>query len=186
MEDHYPQILRRYMGEERIGRYEYYDKTTKDAADICGRCQETSEAAKGSEPVSRQKRAEFGEQVRPLEQAALIRFAKSTTVWVSEKDFLDRFRERKIGAGAEQKVYLKEDGLTVVKVNAGRFHSNWLEYFNRLLFHSFLFPATKYKTISFTEDEGAFAVITKQAFAILSQGAPREVVESYLVNQRIV
>jgi hypothetical protein len=66
MEEHYPQILRRYMGEERVGSYEYYDKTTKDAADICGRCQETSEAAKRPEPVSRQERAEYGERVRAI------------------------------------------------------------------------------------------------------------------------
>ena len=64
MEDHYPQILREYMGEERDGSYEYDEKTTKDAADICGRCQKASEAAQRPEPVSRQERAKFGEQQR--------------------------------------------------------------------------------------------------------------------------
>ena len=54
--------------------------------------------------------------------------------------------------------------------------------FNPLLFHAFLFPATKYTTVGFTEDEGSFAVITQQPFAILSQGAPREIVENYLNN----
>jgi hypothetical protein len=33
MEEHYPEILRRFMGEERDGSFEYYDKTTKDAAE---------------------------------------------------------------------------------------------------------------------------------------------------------
>lgn len=75
---------------------------------------------------------------------------------------------------------MKEDELTVVKVNKGRFHGNWLEYFNRLLFHAFLFTATKYATVGFTEDEGSFAVITEQPFAILNQGASREIVENYL------
>ena len=56
MEEHYPQILWRYMGEERDGSHEYIDQTTKNAADICGRCQKASEAAKGPEPVSRQER----------------------------------------------------------------------------------------------------------------------------------
>lgn len=58
------------MGEERDGSYAYYDETTKDAADICGRCQETSEAAKRTEPVSRQERANYSGQVRAIDFAA--------------------------------------------------------------------------------------------------------------------
>jgi hypothetical protein len=186
MEEHYPEILRRFMGEERDGSFEYYDKTTKDAADICGASQGTSSAAKGTEPVNRQERAQYSEQVRPLEEAALKQWALHERLWIAEKDFLSRYAIRKIGSGAEQKVYLKEDGLTVVKVNKGRFHGNWLEYFNRLLFHAFLFPATKYTTVGFTEDEGSFAVITEQQFALLNQGASREVVETYLNNHGFI
>jgi hypothetical protein len=54
MEEHYPHILRRYMGEERDGSYAYYDKATKDAANICGASQGTSRAAKGTEPIGRE------------------------------------------------------------------------------------------------------------------------------------
>ena len=39
MEVSYPQILRQYMGEERDGGLEYNNKTTQDAADICGASQ---------------------------------------------------------------------------------------------------------------------------------------------------
>ena len=52
-----------------------------------------------------------------------------------------------------------------------------------LLFHAFLFPATKYTAIGFTEAEKKFAVITEQPFAILSKGAPRVVVQTYLLSQ---
>jgi hypothetical protein len=68
MEKHYPQILWRYMGEERDGSYEYFDKTTKDAADICGASQGSSSEAKGPEPVNRQERAQYSEEVRPIEE----------------------------------------------------------------------------------------------------------------------
>lgn len=71
MEEHYPEILRRYMGEERDGGFEYYGKTTKEAADICGASQGTSDAAKGAEPLNRQERAQYSGQVRPLEETAL-------------------------------------------------------------------------------------------------------------------
>ena len=68
MEEHYPQILRRYMGEERDGSYKYYDKTTRDAADICGASQGASAAAKGAEPLNREERAQFNAVMRPLEE----------------------------------------------------------------------------------------------------------------------
>ena len=183
MADHYPQILWRCMGEERVGSYEYYNKTTKDAADICGASQGSSSAAKEPEPVSREERAQYSEEVRPIEERALKQWAIENQLWITEIDFQRRYGSRQIGAGAEQKVYLNEDGLTVLKVNAGRFHGNWLEYFNRLLFHAFLFPATKYTSIGFTEANEEFAVITEQTFAILSKGAPRVVVQTYLLSQ---
>lgn len=55
-----------------------------------------------------------------------------------------QYATRQIGAGAEQKVYLHENGREVIKVNTGTYHGNWLEFFNRLLCHAILFPATKY------------------------------------------
>ena len=44
------------MGEERDGRLGDHNKTTQDAADICGASQGTSAAAKGAEPVNRKER----------------------------------------------------------------------------------------------------------------------------------
>ncbi len=55
MENHYPEILRRYMGEERVGGSTYYDSKTKNAADICG----ASNADKVTEPVRREERAQY-------------------------------------------------------------------------------------------------------------------------------
>ena len=75
---------------------------------------------------------------------------------------------------------LKNDGKKVVKINLGRFHGNWLEYFNRLLFHAFLFPATRYITVGFTEESGVFGVITEQPFFTVEKGASREVIDPYL------
>ena len=43
------------MGEERNRRYENYNKTTRDAADICGRCQGASAAAQESKPSAVKK-----------------------------------------------------------------------------------------------------------------------------------
>jgi hypothetical protein len=180
MEEHYPEILRKYMGEERVGGVKNYDNTTKQAADICGRCQSSSDAAKEPEPISREERSKFNEKVRGIEESSLMRFAHEKGLWINEADFLKKYKNRFIGEGAEQKVYLTETGYEVLKVNKGRFHGTWLEYFNRLLFHAFIFPATKYTTIGFTQDDGIFSVVTQQQFALLNNGATRDKVENYL------
>jgi len=103
--------------------------------------------------------------------------------WIDPGVFQHQYSGRYIAEGAEQKVYLKEDGKTVLKVNLGRFHTTWLDYFNRLLFHAFFFPSTKYTTVGFTEEDGRFGVITEQSFAILHLGAPRKSVEKFLSQQ---
>jgi hypothetical protein len=72
MEKHYPEILRQFLGEERDRGFENYDRTTKEAADICGTSQVASAAAEGTEPINRQERAQCSEYVRPLEEAAPI------------------------------------------------------------------------------------------------------------------
>lgn len=182
MENHYPEILGQFLGQKRDGGAENFDLTTKQAADICGRCQSASEAAQGPEPLGREERSAFAEKVKPLEEIALGQFAIQHHLWISPADFLNKYHNRFIGAGAEQKVYLSENGFQVLKVTWGRFHPTWLEYFHRLLFHRFLFPATAYDTVGFTEDEGKFAVVTRQTFAILEEGASRENVEPYLHN----
>ncbi len=101
-------------------------------------------------------------------------------MWISEHDFIRQYASRQIGAGAEQTVYLHPNGCEVIKVNTGTYHGNWLEFFNRLLCHAILFPTTKYSTIGITSIEQTFAVIIQQQFALLTEGAPRSVVEPYL------
>lgn len=167
MVEYYPQFLRQFLGEEREGSNEFVDETTKHAAFIAGASQSASAAAKGPEPHNRKERARYNQTVRPLEEAALISFAAQKGLWVSEPDFIKEYGDRKIGEGAEQKVYLSKDGKTVIKVNTGSFHGTWFDYFNRLIYHSFLFPSTKYTTIGFTIQNETLSVITKQTFAIL-------------------
>jgi hypothetical protein len=62
--------------------------------------------------------------------------------------------------GGESKVYLAEDGRSVIKVNDAGYYATWTEYFNSLLLHNLLFSNTAYSLLGFTElDEKLFAVI---------------------------
>ncbi len=87
MEAYHPEILRRWMGEKRDGSNEHVDRTTEIAADICGRSQAASAAAKGSEPLGRQERAAYSGQVKPFEEYALKDWALQNQLWIPEKQF---------------------------------------------------------------------------------------------------
>lgn len=180
MDKHFPQIIRQWLGNQRGANNESIDTPTKEAANICGASQAASEPAKGTEPINRKERTRYNAAVKPLEESALQVWSQSRGLWISEHDFMQQYTSRQIGAGAEQRVYLHPDGREVVKANTGTYHGNWLEFFNRLLCHAILFPATKYTTIGFTTVEQTFAVLMQQQFALLTEGAPRSIVEPYL------
>lgn len=180
MDEHFPQIIRQWLGSQRGAGDESIDRTTEEAADICARSQEASDASKTTEPLNRKERTRYNSLVKPLEEGALLTWSQGKGLWISEYDFMRQYASRKIGQGAEQSVYLHENGYEVIKANTGTYHGNWLEFFNRLLCHAIFFPATKYKTIGFTVIEENFAVLIQQQFALLTEGASRSIVEPYL------
>lgn len=186
MDEHFPQIIRQWLDNQRNTNNEVVDTATKDAANICGASQAASEASKRTEPINRKERARYNAAVRPIEENDLKIWAQSTGLWIDENDFMDQYSTRQIGAGAEQKVYLHENGKEVIKVNTGTYHGNWLEFFNRLLGHAILFPATSYSMIGVTSVEETLAVVIKQQFAVLTQGAQRYSVESYLNDHSFI
>ncbi len=65
----------------------------------------------------------------------------------------------------------------------GVYHYTWLDYFNRILLHKFIFPSTRYSVVGFTEENGAFAAITRQPFTTFEKGASRKITEEYLLQQ---
>jgi len=180
MDEQFPQIVRQWLGYERGANNESLDSATIDAANICGASQIASAAAKGAEPVNRKERGQYNAFVRPIEEMALEAWAQTNGLWINEHNFIEQYGNRLIGSGAEQKVYLHPNGYEVIKANTGTYHGNWLEFFNRLLCHAIFFPATKYVTIGFTKINGEFAVIIKQRFVLLTEGASRTAVEAYL------
>ena len=81
--------------------------------------------------------------------------------------------------GGESKVYLSEDGRSVVKINDAGYYATWTEYFNSLLLHNLLFSDTAYALLGFTEfDRKLFAVI-QQPF-VNGEQAALEHIEEFL------
>jgi len=85
MDEYYSQILKQFLGKERTGSAELIDETTRQSALIAATSQRTSRAAQSAEPISRKERARCNGTVRPLEEAALIAFAKQIRAEDGEK-----------------------------------------------------------------------------------------------------
>ncbi len=102
MDEFFPKIIWRWLGEQRIDDNESIDKPTEQAAYICGESQAASRTTKCSEPINRKERAKFNEIVRPFEERELKLWAQKNGYWISEQDFIQKYSNRKIGAGAEQ------------------------------------------------------------------------------------
>jgi hypothetical protein len=150
------------------------------ATRIAARSQSTSEAAKGPEPINRKERAHYNQRVKPEEEKALKAWAHEASLWVPETAFNEKYAQRYVDAGAEQKVYLKEDCRKVYKVNTGHFHGTWLDFFIRFLIHKTLFPSTAYTLEGFTEERGQFCAVVEQWWITAGRGASKGEVEAFL------
>lgn len=164
---------------ERSSQFQTHLQT---ATYIAARSQSTSEAAKGTEPLTRKERAQYNQKVKPEEEKALFEWAKNGNLWIEESKFNTQFSSNYLDEGAEQKVYLNDDGVRVHKVNAGYFHGTWLEFFIRLITHKAIFPSTAYKLTGFTEENGQFCAIIEQQWVQVVRGASKEEVEKILIQ----
>ena len=95
------------------------------------------------------------EQVRFLEE-----FASWNGYWVRDLPPDELY----LTEGGEAKVYLHPDGRHVVKLNDGVYYATWLEYFNSVVIHNLLFPATAYTFLGFVAATDAFLVMMQQPY----------------------
>lgn len=100
--------------------------------------------------------AENPKHLKTQEAGVIKEYAISNNLWISEVD-----SSNYAGQGAEQDVYLF-DGKTVIKTNYAIYYNSWVDYLNSLLLHNYLFPATSYELIGFTENNGYLLSVVKQ------------------------
>ncbi len=106
-----------------------------------------------SEGASRTfEKSEFFNKEDEIEK--LIEFANQNQFWFESLN-----ESRFIGEGAEQKVYLNQDGKSVIKINYTIFYASWNDYFISLLIHNFLFPSTAYQLLGFCQKEDVFILL---------------------------
>lgn len=171
------QLIFSILAKERA---EEFGSNLEAATHIAARSQIASEAAKGKEPLNRKERSQFNQQIKPQEERALKLWAKENNLWEGSSAVKD-LAKRYLDEGAEQKVYLKENGRSVIKINTGIFHGTWLEFFYRLIIHKALFPSTAYELKGFTEADEQLCAIIEQPWVKVLRGAAKEEVDNYLL-----
>jgi len=87
----------------------------------------------------------------------LKKYVTEKNLWIPKIDL-----KPYVTQGAEQKVYISDDGKYVIKTNDVIFYSSWEDYLNNLLLHNYFFPATAYELIGFNEDNGVVSSVVKQ------------------------
>ena len=95
---------------------------------------------------------------------SLSLFASQNNCWYD-----DIKTKNYIGEGAEQKVYLTDDGRFVIKINDTIFYASWQDYFINLLIHNILFPSTAYQLLVFFQENNRFYAVVRQPFIASTQ-----------------
>lgn len=95
------------------------------------------------------------EQVRFLKQ-----LATKNGYWVKNFPPVELY----LTEGGEAKVYLHPDGRHVIKINDGVYYATWLEYFNSIVIHNLIFPATAYTFRGFIEVPDVLLIMLQQPF----------------------
>ena len=118
----------------------------------------------GRYPTSATVKTNFeGQSVVKKGQAGLIEeYCNQHNLWVTNLPGEDRYLTR----GGEASVYLREDGLSVVKLNDGVYYATWLEFLNSILLHNLIFENTAYTLLGFTKKDDLLYAVLEQPFVM--------------------
>lgn len=163
-------------GAEKAG-----GKTLQTVAGIARRSHLTAETAAAREfaleaSEARRKAGYFAvnRTVKHLEEAALRDWAKHKGMLCDGMQFEQKWKLGGEQQGAEHDVYFDPETQRWFKRNHLTYHGNWLEYFQRLQLHAWLFPATTLKLEGFMEHDQALLPLLSQAHVQATRGATRE------------
>lgn len=109
------------------------------------------------------------------EEKCLINFITENSLFYSapieEKNY--------IAEGAEQKVYFLNNEY-IIKLNDSIFYEYWLDYFNSLLVHNYLFKTPEYELLGFKIINGKLHSVVKQKFIKTNEITDTELVKAFL------
>lgn len=122
------------------------------------------------------KNAEKKQLSRAEEERTLIQFANANNLWIP-----DHKTGVYITEGAEQKVYFQPGTDYVIKTADAIFYQLWVDYFNNLLVHNYLFPDTAYTLLGFSFKKDILSSVLKQPFINSTATTNLEQVKEFLL-----
>lgn len=90
-----------------------------------------------------------------------------------------------VSAGAEQKVYLKDDK-HVLKLNDSIYFESWPDYFRNLLLHNFFFEDTAYRLIGFAKQNDVLYVVVEQPYVAITDMTDLNKVKTFLSDNGFI
>lgn len=132
----------------------------------------------GSYPTSTTVKTNFESQsIIKEEQGHLISaFCDQHNIWAVNVPGEDRYLTR----GGEASVYLRDDGLSVIKLNDGVYYATWLEFLNSLLLHNLIFENTAYTLLGFIKRNKLLYAVLEQPFVVCDGQAELGDVKKFL------
>jgi len=123
----------------------------------------------------------LSEEMMLLEAQALSNWADAAELLLDESDFTTQWFDSGCIEGGEHQVFSRT--AIVYKRNNLEFHTSYLEYFERLLLHNWLFPDTEYTFLGLmwvSENNGLFQLrpVVSQRALLAVRGAGRNEVEA--------
>ena len=104
-----------------------------------------------TEPASREEYDQLCKAIKAKELETIHALALQQGLIRSADLFKEQWEAQGRMAGAEHHVYLDETSNRVIKRNIMGYHDTWLQYFQRLAIHNYLFPAVAYTLLGFLE-----------------------------------
>ena len=164
-------------------------RTFQAAAGIARGSHLTTETAKSPEFASEETEARrkagyfaINRAVKPLEETALLAWAKRKRMLRDGGQFEQRWRDGGEQQGAEHDVFFDSATQRWFKRNHLTYHGNWLEFFQRVQLHNWLFPATALKLECFVGHERSLLPIVSQAHVRAVRGAKRDEVRRLMAE----
>ena len=111
------------------------------------------------------------------EAARLIDFAKQNGLLIERIP-----EERFVSSGAEQRVYIVEDGRRVLKLNDAIYYASWEDYFHNLLLHNYFFADTAYRLLGFHLSGKVLYAVVEQPFIEANDYTKIEEVKKFMID----
>ena len=128
-------------------------------------------AALPNGPQRRAARNAFSRLIRPQEETALRDWAMQNGLIADADEFDRHWQSQGQQGGQEHKVYLASDTGRVFKANNLSPYGTYLEFFQSMQLHNWLFPTAPARLEGFIQDEGLLKPVISQPFIRASASA---------------